>query len=183
MNRLFILPLFFSFLSFSQQTYVKGYIVQLSGDTMRGEVKINAKKEIDQFVRVAFKENSGIQRVYKADKLKAYGFETKNFIPGKNDGESVFYKVLSTGALELFELQYEVLQMNEIRVKSQYYIKKTGNEEYIKVKHNRFKKQITDLMGDNLKLVKEIDENKNLEMENMVEVFNQYNIWAKANKS
>ena len=178
-----IFPLFFSFLSFSQSTFIKGYVVQLNGDTIHGEVKVNTKKEIDQFVKVAFKDQSGMQRVYKSDKLKAYGFETKNFVPAKNDGEPVFYKVLSSGSLDLFELQYEVLQMNEIHIKSQYFIKKTGNEEFIKIKHGRFKKQIADLMGDNQKLVKEMEENKGLDLENIVEVFNRYNIWAKANKS
>lgn len=183
MKKLALLALFIPFISFSQQTLVKGYIVQLNGDTVRGDIKVNPKKEFEMYSKIAFIEPNGMQRMYKADKIKSYAYDGKVFVAVKNDGESMFYKTLSNGAINLYETQYEVLLMNDLKVKNDYFMKKSGSDEYVKIKHGRFKKQLAEEMSDNSKLVKELEENKKLELENMVEVFNQYNTWAKSNKS
>jgi hypothetical protein len=183
MKKLVILLVALPFISFAQQTLVKGYIVQMNGDTVRGDVKINPKKEFELFSKVAFVEPNGMQRIYKADKIRSYSYDGKVFTAVKNDGESVFYKTLSQGALDLFELRYEVLLMNELKVKNEYFMRKKGSDEYVKIKHGRFKKQLAEEMSDNSRLVKELEENKKIELENMIDVFNQYNTWAKSNKS
>ena len=63
--------------------------------------------------------------------------------------------------------------MNEIRVKSDYYMEKEAGE-FVKIKSGKFKKQIVDVMGDNQEIVKGI-EDKKYDYDNILEVFNVYN--------
>ncbi len=176
-----ILTTFILFLGFNldaQQTFVPGYVVELSGDTLKGEIKINPKKELDLYTRVAFKDANGLQKTYKPGKIKSYGFDKSVFISGVNDDEPVFLKVLSSGILNLYSLQYEVLQMNELKTKHDYFMKPRSGESLIKIKHGRFKKQLAEHMADATELVKKIEEDKHLEFENIALVFDQYNTWA-----
>ena len=68
-----LLALFLSLITFSanaQIAFVKGYIINEKGDTVKGEVKINPKKEQDNYSKVFFKDESGTQKNYKANKVK-----------------------------------------------------------------------------------------------------------------
>ena len=49
--------------------------------------------------------------------------------------------------------------MNEVKVKSDYYMEKEAGE-FVKIKSGKFKKQIVDVMGDNEEIVKGIEEKK-----------------------
>ena len=82
-------------------------------------------------------------------------------------------KRLSKGAVNLYEAQVEVYQMNEIKVKSDYYMEKSAGE-FVKVKSGKFKKQVEEVMADNSEIVKAL-EDKKYEFENIVELFNAYN--------
>ena len=184
MKRLFLISFIIAASVVSaQQSFVKGYVVQLNGDTLHGEIKINPKKEIELYQKVAFKEASGLQKTFKPDKLKAYGFNNEAFIAAKIDDEPLFYKVLSSGTLYLYEVKHEVLQMNELRIKIDFFMKKKGSEDFVKIKQGRFKKQLVEQMADAADIVKEIETNKQLEIENLEQVFDQYNTWAKVQKS
>ena len=114
----------------------------------KGEVKINPKKEFDNYSKVFFKDASGVQKNYKPDKVKGYGFDNKHFVTSKYEGEPTFYKVLSHGHIMLFEMMYETQQMNEISQKTEYYLAKKEDTEYSKLKEGKFKKQLGELMGD-----------------------------------
>lgn len=166
-------------LSFAQITFVKGYLINDKGDTLKGEVKMNPKKEFDQYNKVFFKDESGVQKNYKPDKVKGYGFENKHFIAAKYEGDMLFYKILSSGKLMLYEMMYEVMQMNEISYKSDYYVSNPGDAEYTKLKQNKYKKQLAELMKDNPDIA-EGDEEKKFEIEKVLELVNQYNDWAKS---
>jgi hypothetical protein len=166
-------------IGFSQITLVKGYMINMTGDTLKGEVKMNPKKEFDNFSKVNFKDASGVQKNYKPDKVKGYGFDNKHFIASKLDGEPTFYKVLSKGSLMLFEVMIEVQQMNEISTKTEYYFAKANDAEYTKLKENKFKKQFAEVMKDNPDILVNSDEGKKFEIEKVVEIVNQYNDWAK----
>lgn len=172
----FIIP----FIAFSQITFVKGYIVTLNGDTLKGEIKMNPKKEIDKFTKVFFKDESGVQKNYKPDKLKAYGFEGNHFIASKYEGEMMFYKILANGKIMLYEMMYEMQQMNDIVFKSEYYLATKGATEFEKLKQNKYKKQLSELMKDNAEIISG-DEEKKFEIEKVTEIVNQYNDWAKNN--
>src|ERR1041385_6306165 len=84
---------------FAQFTFVKGYIVNEKGDTLRGEVKTNPKKEHESYQRVTFKDASGAQKNYKPAKIKGYGFENNHFISFGKDDEATFYRVLVSGPI------------------------------------------------------------------------------------
>lgn len=154
-------------------------MITIAGDTLKGEVKMNPKKEFDNYSKVFFKDASGVQKNYKPDKVKGYGFDNKHFITSKYDGEAVFFKVLSKGHIMLFEMMYEMQIMNEISQKTEYYLAKKEDTEYAKLKENKYKKQLTELMKDNPEILANADEGKKFEIEKVVELVNQYNDWAK----
>jgi hypothetical protein len=183
MKKIVFFLLILPFACLAQQTFIPGYVVDLKGDTLKGEIRYNPKKELDMYSKVGFKEVSGAQRTFKPEKIKAYGYDGKVFVSATIDGEAAFYKTLSHGAIDLFETQYETLQMNDIKLKNDFFMKKNGSSEFIRIKHNKFKKQLAEQMSDNSEIVKQLEENKNLEFENIIEVFNQYNSWAKTAKS
>jgi hypothetical protein len=164
--------------AFAQITFVKGYVIQASGDTMKGEIKINPKKEFDCYYKVFFRDPSGVQKNYKPEKVKGYGFNGKDFLTSKYEGEPAFYKVLTRGHIMLFEIMYETMQMNEISYKNEYYVAKKEDKEYERLKTNKLKKQLGEMMKDNPDMVENIDEK--FEIEKVVDVVNQYNTWSRS---
>jgi hypothetical protein len=164
----------FSSSASAQIKYFKGYVLMLNGDTLKGEVKKNLKKEFDNFCRAAYRKSDGGEiKTFRPDKIKEYCVDGVTFVSRNVDGEQVFVKRLSKGTMNLYEAQVEVLQMNDLKVKSDYYMEKEAGE-FVKIKSGKFKKQITDAMGDNQEIVKGL-EDKKYDYENIVELFNAYN--------
>jgi hypothetical protein len=141
---------------------------------------MNPKKEFDLYNRVFFKDETGVQKNYKPDKVKGYGFENKHFVASKYEGDIMFYKVLSKGKIMLYEMMYEVQQMNEISYKSDYFIALNNASEYEKLKQNKYKKQLGEWMKDNQEIIQNADDEKKFEIEKAVELVNQYNDWSKS---
>ena len=163
----------------AQITFVKGYMINDKGDTLKGEIKMNPKKDFDLYAKVFFKDESGVKKNHKPDKVKGYGFENKHFVSAKYEGEMMFYKVLCNGKIMLYEMMYEMQQMNDIVHKSEYYIANNGDTEFAKLKQNKFKKQLSEYMKDNSELIENADDDKKFEIEKVTELINQYNDWAK----
>jgi hypothetical protein len=175
-----ITVLFFCFSTFSQISFVKGYMITMTGDTLKGEIKTNPKKEFDSYNKVFFKDPTGVQKNYKPDKVKGYGFDNKHFIASTYEGEPMFYKILSRGQVMLFEMMYEMQNMNEIVYKTEYYVAKKEDTEYSKLKESKYKKQLSELMKDNPEILATADEDKKFEIEKVVTLVNQYNNWAQS---
>lgn len=164
---------------FSQTKYYKGYVVLLTGDTLLGEIRNNLKREFSNFSKATFrKTEKDPVKTYRPDKIKEYVVDGTAYISRNVGGEQVFVKRLSQGALNLYELQTEVMQMNDVKVKSDYYMEK-GAGEFVKIKSGKFKKQLTDVMADNQDVIKDIETEK-YEYDNILEVFNAYNKTATA---
>jgi hypothetical protein len=164
----------------AQAKFYKGYVVLLNGDTLNGEIRKNAKKEFDNFTKASFRKSEGNElKTYRADKIKEYLVDGITFVSRNIEGEQVFVKRLSKGAVNLYESQIEVLQMNDVKVKSDYYMEKAAGE-FVKIKSGKFKKQIVDVMGDNEEIVKGLEEKK-YDYDNILEVFNTYNNKSAAN--
>jgi hypothetical protein len=164
----------FSSDTFAQAKYFPGYVIMLNGDTLKGEVKKNPKKEFDNFAKAAYRKRDGGEiKTFNATKIKEYCVDGVTFVSRNVDGEQVFVKRLSKGAVNLYESQIEVLQMNDIKVKSDYYMEK-GSGEFVRIKSGKFKKQIEEVMSDNEEIVKAL-EDKKYEYDNIVELFNAYN--------
>lgn len=158
----------------AQVKYFPGYVIMLNGDSLKGEIKKNPKREFDNFTKASFRKKEGGEiKSFSPVKIKEYCVDGTIYVSRNVDGEQVFVKCISKGAVNLYESQVEVMQMNEIKVKSDYYLEKAGGE-FVKVKSSKFKKQLTDAMADNEEIVKAI-EDKKYDYENIVEVVNAYN--------
>jgi hypothetical protein len=79
----------------------------------------------------------------------------------------------------LYEMMYEMQQMNDIVHKSEYYIANNGDSEFAKLKQNKFKKQLGEYIKDNAEIIENVEEDKKFEIEKVIELINQYNDWAK----
>lgn len=160
--------------SHAQAKYFPGYVILLNGDTLKGEVKKNPKKEFDNFAKASYRKKENVDmKTYNATKIKEYCVDGVVFVSRNIDGEQVFVKRLSKGNVCLYEAQVEVLQMNEIKVKSDYFMEKEGGE-FVKIKSGKFKKQVTEVMADNEDIVKALEEKK-YDYDNIVELFKEYN--------
>lgn len=159
---------------YAQAKYLPGYVILLNGDTLKGEIKVNPKKEYDNFVKAQYRKKENVDmKTYNATKIKEYCVDGVTYVSRNIDGEQVFVKRLSKGNVNLYESQVEVLQMNDIKVKSDYYMEKS-NGEFVKIKSGKFKKQVSEAMADNEEIVKAL-EDKKYEYENIVELFEAYN--------
>lgn len=160
--------------AFAQAKYFPGYVITLTGDTLKGEIKKNPKRDFDNFAKAAYRKKDGAEiKTYNPTKIKEYCVDGVSFVSRNVDGEQVFVKRLSKGNVNLYESQVEVLQMNDIKVKSDYYMEKIDGA-FVKIKSGKFKKQVEEAMADNEEIVKAL-ESKKYEYENIVELFNAYN--------
>ena len=164
----------FSTSASAQVKYFPGYVIMLNGDTLKGEIKENPKREFDNYTKASYRKKEGSEiKSYNPSKIREYCVDGVTFVSRNIDGDQVFVKRLSKGAVNLYEAQVEVMQMNEIKVKSDYYMEKSGGE-FVKVKSSKFKKQMSDAMSDNQEIVKAL-EDKKYDYENIVEVVDAYN--------
>jgi hypothetical protein len=142
---------------------------------LKGEVKKNLKKEFDNFAKVAIRKSEGAEiKTFNPTKVKEYMVDGVKYVSRNIDGEQVFIKLLSSGTVNLYEAQIEVMVMNEIKSKSDYYMEKAGETGPVKIKSGKFRKQVQEVMSDNEEIVKGL-EDKTYEYANIVEVFNTYN--------
>jgi len=175
-----LLALILSLITFSanaQISFVKGYIINEKGDTVKGEVKINPKKEQDNYNKVFFKDESGTQKNYKANKIKAYGFENQNYIALDYDGEQKFYRVLAKGNVNFYKMMFEVVNMNATSFDGEYFVSHGESKKLTSVKEGKFKKQMAELMKDNTEFISSFEDEKKLNVEKAAEVVKQYNAW------
>ncbi len=165
--------------SLAQVKYYKGYVLLLNGDTLKGEIKKNLKHEFDNFTKAAYRKSDGGEiKTFSPAKIKEYSVDGVTFVSRNVEGEQVFIKRISAGAVNLYEAQIEVYQMNDLKIKSDYYMEKLGETGPIKIRSGKFKKQVQEVMSDNETIVKGL-EDKTYDYENIVEVFNTYNKSAK----
>lgn len=184
---LFLLLFVFGAFSAVKAEYVwkPGYVILNSGDTVKGEVKYNTKKELQLFSKVTLKQGETMKN-YKPDQIKEYGYEDVKFLTRTMDKELVFLKLVSAGKINLFEWQFEVYHGDEIQVEKDYYIEKTAGsaKEPEKLKGNKFKKTVAEMMADHTELVSRVEaDNKKYEIAEMQSVIEEYNEWAVQNNS
>ncbi len=180
-NSLIITLFFLVSISTAQISFVKGYLVGEKGDTIKGEVKINPKKEQDYYSKVMFKDASGVQKNYKPNKVKAYGFDNNHFVSIGQGDEVKFFKRMTNGYILLYKEAFEVVVMNETSFDYDYFLFKEGDKKMTEVKEGKFKKQLQDWMKDNAEFAEDYKDEKKLNAESAVEVINKYNEWKKSN--
>lgn len=161
----------------AELVWKSGYIVLVSGDSVKGDIRVNTKKELPLFQKVALKQGQST-KTYKPEQVKEYGFEEMRFVSKKVDGENMFLKVLSDGQVNLYEGQFEFYRGDQLIVEKEYYIEKNGDGELQKAKPGKFKKTVAEIMSDNTELVARVQgEDKKYEIGDMLSVVQEYNEW------
>ena len=166
----------------AQLLWKKGYVLLASGDTVKGEIKVNPKKEFDFYSKVMVKKSEDEKKTFNPTKAKEFCFDETRFVSRQVDGENSFVKCLSLGAINLYEYQYEMQNGNSIVYRSEYYIEKSNAAGMVRVKSGHFRKIVDEYMSDNADLVKDVKDKK-YEFEQLTEVVQTYNSWAKTQKS
>ncbi len=157
-----------------------GYVILNSGDTLRGDIKYNTKKELSLFTKVTLKNAENVQKNYKPDDIKEFAYEDVHFLSRIMDKEPVFLKLVSAGQINLFEWQFEVYHGDQTEVEKDFYIEKVGSDakEPEKLKGSKFKKTVSELMSDNTDLVSRVEsDDKKYEIAEMQSVIEEYNDW------
>lgn len=163
-------------LATAQSSMVKAYIITEKGDTLRGEAKPN-KKELDNYSKVTFKDEKGVQKMYRPVKIKGYGMNEDNYIAMDSEDERRFYKVLARGEINFYKLGYEAMRMNEIVFEVEYYISHGDDPELFVVKETKFKKQVSDWMKENPDFINEYGDEKKFNYEKALDAITHYNAW------
>lgn len=181
-NSFLILATLFSFsITRAQLTMVPGYMISGKGDTLKGEVKINPKKDIDNFSKVFFKDASGVQKNYKPAKVKGYGFSNRHFVSITEKDESMFCERLTDGAIILYKSAFEASSAGETTKELIWYLFKEGDKKLTEVKETKFRKQIMEWMSGSAGLANDYEDGKTFNESAAIEIINKYNSWKKEN--
>jgi hypothetical protein len=146
---------------------------------VRGDIKVNTKKELPLFAKVILKQGE-TSRTYKPEQVKGYSLDGVQFLTRKLGGEMVFLKVVTSGRIVIFEHQCEVYHGDQTLVEKEYYVEKNDGKsnELVKLRGNKFKKLSAEWMSDHSELVAKIDqENKKMEFAEMQAYIEEYNSW------
>ena len=153
-----------------------GYVITNAGDTVKGTVRVNDKKEFELYRKVTLKLSETEKKMYNPAKIKEYVVDGQRFVVRKIDEENVFVKVISEGAVNLYQHQFEYYHGEEVRYDTEFYVEK--DKKSSKIKGNKFKKLVAEIMADNAELVKKVQESESkYEGDAIVEVVNEYNTW------
>jgi len=163
----------------AEMIWKPGFVITNNGDTIRGDVKVNDKKEYDLFRKVTLKLSETEKKMFNPSKIKSYVVDGQQFVVRKIDDEMVFVKVLSQGGVNLYQHQFEYYHGEEVRHDSEYYLEKSGTE-LTKVKGNKFKKIVAEVMADHTELVQKVQQSEGkYEGDAIVEVVEEYNAWRR----
>ncbi len=125
--------------SFAQAVYMKGYVVQLTNDTLWGEIKKNTKRDYDNFVKMSYRKSAGNEiKTFVPKKIRGYCVDSITFVSRMIDEEMVFVKRMSadTSTIVVYEAQTQYDQMGTVKVGTDYYIEKP-TKEFTKIKSKK----------------------------------------------
>ncbi len=132
--------------TFAQAKYYPGYVIQLTGDTLRGEIKKNTKRDYDNFVKVAYRKSEGNDiKTFGPKKIKGYWVDSTTFVTRMIEEDLVFVKRMScdTATTVVYEAQVQYEQVGEVKVGTDYYFEKP-TKEFVKIKSKKALKYIED---------------------------------------
>jgi hypothetical protein len=167
------------FLTQAQSGFVKAYIISLKGDTVWGEARINPKKEHDNFDRVIFKDTKGQQKSYDSDKIRGFGYKDMEYIVMEQDGEDLFYRVMTRGPITMYKQMFPGFRMNKLSWETEYFIETKDTEKPVLLREAKIKKQLTQYMQDNPEFINAYDEAFGFEVDKVLETIIKYNAWKK----
>lgn len=160
---------------FGQAEYAQGFIVNTKGDTVKGEIKLNRKNEMEIYTKVMFREkNPGPARQLVPSKIHGFSFDGLEYASVRQDNQWVFMQVVCRGKITFFEYKPPVAMGNE-RMQSQYFLMKGGYEEMVQFfVDSKAKKHLKEYIADDKTLLKEI-ESETMDYSGLVQTINKYN--------
>jgi hypothetical protein len=173
----FLPALLFSISAHAQITNVKAYMVLPKGDTVWGTARVNTRKEFYDYEKVSFKDSTGRQKSYDADKILAYGYNDHEFVVRELDGENLFFRILTKGPITFYKLMFPGYRMNKLSWETEYYLSTRDHPQLMVLKEHRMKKQLIQLMEDNPEFINPYDEKLGVEADRILEIIKQYNNW------
>lgn len=150
-----------------------GYGVTNEGDTIKGGV-IALKKNgnIRASFQVRFEDET--TKSFSPKKIKYVLAGEMEFeahaIPGNSDGDFAFFYKKSTGAINLYEYQYEVYELNKTVWKSEYYIKKDENLD--RLTKGNYENKLKTTFANKPEVVAKL---KTVKFEELFRLFDEYN--------
>jgi hypothetical protein len=174
---LLVVSLLISGLLLSQKNadFATGYIVTAKNDTIKGEVKLNLKNEMDYYVKISFKDKpAGPARAYLPSKIHGYGVEGKDYASIRFYEMWVYMQVVCKGKIMFYEYKPPVALGND-KMQSQYFVLKGGFEEMTQIyMDGKIKKQIKEFIIDDKELWKET-EPQTIDYAALVQLIEKYN--------
>ncbi len=161
----------------SQKEFAEGYIIGPKNDTIKGDVQLFTKNEMDYYVKCFFRHKHihvGNGKQFLPAKIHGYGVEDRHYASIKYFEMWVFMQVICKGKIMFYEYKPPVSMGNE-KMESQYFAFKGGENELIQIFPNsKVRKQIKPLIADDKELVKEM-EGLEMHYNEIVDFINRYN--------
>lgn len=151
-----------------------GFAVSAKGDTLFGMVNYMKKSGYRQSMQVKVDEQTSKMvnaRNYLYVKAGKEVFESFQ-VPGGEDKQFFWQK--TGGKVFLYEYQYELYQLNTMVTKTEYYARKAGKDELVKLGPGNYKKKIGEWISDNPALVQKL-EDKETKFEDLEAILVEYN--------
>ncbi|MDP2387034.1 MAG: hypothetical protein Q8M29_11720 [Bacteroidota bacterium] len=170
-----LLILAFTIPAKSQNEFAQGYIIGPKNDTIKGEVKLFTKNEMDYYVKMFFRNKPvGNGKQYLPAKIHGYGVEERHYASIKYFDIWVFMQIICKGKIMFYEYKPPVSMGNE-KMESMYFAMKGGENEMVQIFPNsKVKKQLKPFISDDKELTKEM-EGLEMHYNEIVDFISRYN--------
>lgn len=162
-----------------------GYFVNVKGDTVRGQIQTNPDSETKFYTEFFFlpPKSKKPKAFNSSSRIRAYGFDNRNFAAVSYEGRKLFLERLATGRLRFYEFRFNGKVDGYPGIESMYFIKDTGAEgedadlQVIrKISTKYYKKNLKPYMKDQPMIWSDLDkyEFDEKKVVNAVKEFNRY---------
>ena len=144
-------------------------------DTMKGEIKLALKNDMDYYSKVYFRQKPNVKpKQFLPNKITGYGFDEKHFAAMKFMDQWVYMQVICNGKISVYEYKPPVSLGNETK-ESIYLVMKGGADEMTQLDpQGKLKKQLKPIFSDDKEILKELDK-KDLDFKMALELISRYN--------
>ena len=168
---------FFTIIFFAQDGYVKGYIVNYKGDTIKGKIKDRKyPKNLIGWQKINFINEKGEKDKYTADDIRGYSKSNSSSYRSLAlgvEGTKRFAQILESGEIILFSYSLGLSQ----NARFQYYLQKVGDvNSLMEWREADYKKTANYFLKDDKELVKLIEDEK-LKPGDIQTIVKEYNLW------
>ncbi len=173
----FIFLLSFGLLLKGQNTYIPGYYIDKSGDTIRGEIKYNPDKETELYKKLYFRtDDKSPPKQFQATQIREFSCDDKVFESVKFSGQPRFMKILCKGRVMLYEhLNTTTNEFHEAGETS-YVMIKDHEDKIVEVfLDNHMKKELKEYLHEDEKSLEEIQHMGKVNLEHVKQVIKSYN--------